>query len=135
MSFQLYNQLWVPSQAFRFFFNRAQTPPKPQALISQTQFSSTVTMVKFASLLSVALLPLALLSASPLEERNNCIADGEAKELLHKWISFFVKLDSKLAKETLTPGFAEYSASTNFFLGKDVSLDQPWLHVHLRSGD
>jgi hypothetical protein len=90
-------------------------------------------MVKLTSLLSAAFLPLALISAADQPNQPDpydpygggspiCLTDREASEIRRAWISLFVKLDVNLAKEILTVNFAVYSASENFYLGKDVRL-------------
>lgn len=44
----------------------------------------------------------------------SCLNQGQANHLLQTWISFFVKMDPKVAGKTLDPNFQFYSDSSNF---------------------
>lgn len=84
-------------------------------------------MVRLGSLLSIALLPLTLVTASPtaeLETRHDkhaCISDREAKDLLNTYVSLFTDIRPDVARDLLVPNFQEFSASINFLFGQSVS--------------
>jgi len=46
-------------------------------------------------------------------ERHGCLNDHDANTLLHRWISFFEKLDPALAAKSVTDDFHLFSESTN----------------------
>jgi len=76
-------------------------------------------MRAFTSIVAFLLLFLATSNASPRghDDHHDCVSDDEAAFLLKSWISFFEKIDTKLANKVIADGFTEFSSSLNFIEG------------------